>query len=316
MKHDKDKTKAELIAELENLRFQRAKSEEGKYQQIVEGLPQFIFELDRTGQLSYANEFALKSYGYSKQDLTQGITLSDIIHPDSYSRVMDNLFSIFTGTGIQGEEYLALRKDGSTFPIKVYSQRITKKNRVTGMRGVVIDMTDIKQVEKALLRSENYYRTLFENTGTATVIVTPDSIIKSCNSQYEKLSGYTAEEIEGKKSWSDFVDPSELERMRRYHDSRKLETGRAPDNYEFTFKARNGILKTVHVCVGVIAGTNDRVCSLIDISSHNEALTGTASKRRTIPAGSAGSQRWHMGLEPDHGHRLLLHTIQGNHRLQ
>ncbi|NDV19401.1 PAS domain S-box protein [Pseudodesulfovibrio sp. JC047] len=272
MKNDYDTPKEELIAELDRLRALLATSEDDKYRKIVEGLPQFIFELDTTGTLRYANEYALSSYGYSREDIKNGLHLSDIIHPDSYAHARESIQAILAGEPVMGREYSALRKDRTSFPVKVYSQPIIENGQQTGIRGIVVNISDIKQVEKALSKSKNYYRTLFENTGTAMTIVTADSVILTCNSQYERLSGYSCKEVEGKMYWWDFVPPEELDRMKAYHATRTLSTNGAPDNYEFTFLTRTGTHKRVHVFVGVIADTEDRVCSLIDVTERDQAL--------------------------------------------
>ncbi len=49
---------------------------------------------------------------------------------------------------------------------------------------------------KALRESEDKYRTIFETTGTATVIIEEDTTISLANKEFEKLSGYSKEEVE------------------------------------------------------------------------------------------------------------------------
>ena len=69
--------------------------------------------------------------------------------------------------------------------------------------------------DEPLRQSEEKYRTLFETTGTATIIIEDDTTISLANKEFENLSGYTKEEIEGKKSWTDFVaDKNTLLRMK------------------------------------------------------------------------------------------------------
>jgi PAS domain S-box-containing protein len=57
----------------------------------------------------------------------------------------------------------------------------------------------IVQSEKTL------YRTIFENTGTTTIIVEEDMTISMVNKECEKLLGYSREEIVGIKRWDDLI---------------------------------------------------------------------------------------------------------------
>ena len=97
---------------------------------------------------------------------------------------------------------------------------------------------------KALLESEGKYRTIFETTGTATVIIEEDTTISLANKEFEKLSCYSKEEVEGKKSWTDFVaHKDDLDRMMAYHTARRIDPNRAPRNYEYKFIDKHGTVK-------------------------------------------------------------------------
>ena len=75
-----------------------------------------------------------------------------------------------------------------------------------------------RHVEEVLRESEDKYRTVFETTGTATIIIEEDTTISLANKEFAKLSGYAKEDVEGKKSWTDFVaHKDDLERMKAYH---------------------------------------------------------------------------------------------------
>jgi PAS domain-containing protein len=50
-----------------------------------------------------------------------------------------------------------------------------------------------------LAESEERYRSVFENSGTAIGIYGDDSIISMCNTTFEKLTGFSKEEIIGLK---------------------------------------------------------------------------------------------------------------------
>jgi len=129
---------------------------------------------------------------------------------------------------------------------------------------------ELKKAEKALRISESQYRAVFENTGTATVIVEENMIISLANKMFENLSGFSKKEIEGKKNWNEFIAKEDLERMKAYHEKRRKKSDSVPKNYEFKFADRYGKIKNIFVTVDMIPGTNKSVASLLDITRRKE----------------------------------------------
>ena len=86
--------------------------------------------------------------------------------------------------------------------------------------GMFMDITSRKKTQNALIISENLYRTIFENTGAATLIFDQYGIIKMINSETELLSGYSRKEIEGHMNWTEFIHPDDLKLMLNYHEKR------------------------------------------------------------------------------------------------
>ena len=129
-----------------------------------------------------------------------------------------------------------------------------------------------KQAEDALHDSEDKYRTIFETTGTATIIIEEDTTISLANKNFSKLSGYTQEEVEGKKSWTDFIAHKEdLDQMQDYHNARRIDPDAAPRNYEFKFINKKGAVKDILTTVAVIPGTKKSVGSFLDITDRKQA---------------------------------------------
>lgn len=128
-----------------------------------------------------------------------------------------------------------------------------------------------KEAEKALKDSEIKYRTIFEYTGTAIAIVSKNTTLSLVNTEFEKLSGYSKEEIENKKSWTEFVVKDDLDRMMEYHNLRRIEPDKAPSNYEFGFIDRNKKIINAFLTVTIFPGTNNSLLSVIDITDRKKA---------------------------------------------
>jgi len=130
-----------------------------------------------------------------------------------------------------------------------------------------------KRAEKALRESESLCNTLFENMDGAMLIFDDDSTILRVNAEAEKLSGYSREELEGKKSWTDFAMGEVLEKMREYQRLRIVDPDVVPKNYETNLINREGVTKNIALTVALIPGTKKIVASLLDMTERRRLET-------------------------------------------
>ena len=147
------------------------------------------------------------------------------------------------------------------------------------------EMAERKEVEKELQKSEARYRSVFDSAGTATTLLEEDMTISVANTEFEKLSGYSREEIEGKKKWTEFVDTEDLKRMKEYHAIRRSKESEAPIEYEFRFIDRQGNVKNVFLKMGIIPGTKRSVASLMDVTARKQAegkLTASLKEKEIL----------------------------------
>lgn len=119
--------------------------------------------------------------------------------------------------------------------------------------------------EKELEKSEQKYRSIFENTGTAMVMIDKDKTISLANKKAEKLAGFYEESIEGRK-FSEFVVGEDRERMEKYHRERLKDSENAPTEYNFQLLTKKGDIKDIHLLVNRIPRTEKIVASLMDIT--------------------------------------------------
>ncbi|MGC9444561.1 MAG: PAS domain S-box protein [Candidatus Methanospirareceae archaeon] len=130
------------------------------------------------------------------------------------------------------------------------------------------DITEQKRAEQALACSEKMYRTLFESTGSALMVIEEDMTISQINDELVSLLGYQKEELEGKVKWPELVADADREQMMIYHRLRRTDhPASAPTSYEFQYIRKTGELRDGHLVVGMIPGTRRSVVALRDITA-------------------------------------------------
>ncbi|MGB9959758.1 MAG: PAS domain S-box protein [Candidatus Bathyarchaeales archaeon] len=187
--------------------------------------------------------------------------------------------------GKDGLQFLEeLRKNGNFIPFILFTGKGGEEVAIKGMNlsadGYISKNGDPETVYCELAygiveavsrrKAEGIFQTLFENTGTAMCILEEDKTISMVNKKFEELSGYSKEELKGKK-WTEFVANEYLERMERYHIERRKKGGQAPKQYAFDFVNKKGEIKNVLLNVELIPGTKKSLVSLIDITESKKA---------------------------------------------
>ena len=127
---------------------------EQKFRELVDLLPQTVCEIDLAGNFTFKNRHGFETYGYTQEDIDKGLNVLQLFIPEDRDRVNENIQRILSGGKLGGNEYTALRKDGSRFPVIIYCSPIIYKNKPIGLRGIVVDITERKRSEKSL----NEYR--------------------------------------------------------------------------------------------------------------------------------------------------------------
>ncbi|HEY3277542.1 MAG TPA: ATP-binding protein, partial [Syntrophorhabdaceae bacterium] len=134
------------------------------------------------------------------------------------------------------------------------------------------ELLDRLKAEKALVESEHQYRTIFETSGTANIMVEKDGIILMTNSTFEHLSGYSRGELEGRMTWMDFFRGEELEKMKSksVHARKREHSEFMPKGYEAHLIDREGLVHDVYVSAALIPGSTKAVGSFLDLTDQKK----------------------------------------------
>jgi len=218
----------------------------------------------RKGKFLYINARAAGYTDHTPEEL-MGKDPMSIVHPDDRETLKKNAREMLKGERTSFYEYRMVTKAGDIrWIIETVTPIVFEGEPAT--LGSSMDITDRKRIEEELRASEIRYRTIIENTGAAMLILEGDTTISMVNSGLEEMVGYSAAEIERKKSWTEFVAEKDLARMTEYNRIRKEDPNAAPPNYEFRLVGKDGRTADVFITVSTIPETGQSVVSLMDIT--------------------------------------------------
>ena len=164
---------------------------EGIYRSLFENTNDPILLLN-CGRFIDCNAAALRLLGYdSKQDLLERcpFEISPALQPDGRSSQEKAAGMIATAiaVGYHKFEWLHTRANGSQLPVEVTLTPVTIGGELI-LHTLWRDITERKQIENALLRSEAKFRTLFNSTSDAVMLLNEQGFI-DCNEATLKMFG-------------------------------------------------------------------------------------------------------------------------------
>jgi len=223
------------------------KKSEKKFRELSDLLPQVIYELDSDGYVTYVNKTGRETFGLDNS--VAQFHSSEFFIPEDRIRMQKNI-----RIAIEGEktslfnEYTAIRKDGTTFPVMIYAAPMFEKGLNIGLRGLIVDISERKAMEEALRKSEEHYRQVIQSLQEGLFVLQDEKFI-FVNDAIVDILGYTVEEMTGKHFTA--VIPPELrdEAVRR---NLRRRTGHA-DSWSYEFQLLHKDQKTR---IPVILSTN------------------------------------------------------------
>jgi len=182
-----------------------------QFKEFAQLLPETVFEMDTDGNFLFLNESSFEVFGYSKGDR---INAFDMFVPEELPRIKENMKRTLSGEKIKGNAYLAKRKDGSTFPVLIYSDIIYQGGKPIGFRGFVVDISHIRMAEKALLESEEKYRSLTNRLPVGIYRTNREGKLLYANPAFIHMLGYDSPEEAFAHPVQDFYsEPDEREKL-------------------------------------------------------------------------------------------------------
>jgi PAS domain S-box-containing protein len=192
---------------------------EEKYRAIVENSPNLI-GIFQDGVLKYVNNAAALKLGWTVEEaMTSSFDpIGKIVSQKSRTLLKENIGKRLRGEDVTPYEIGLTRKDGSELPVLVRAAKIIYKQK-PAIEFVFHDITERKQIEDALRKSEERFREAMEatNDGMWDWNVETDEIY--FNPAYNRMLGYEPDYLsEDVQSWKERIHPDDRDRVVRVNE--------------------------------------------------------------------------------------------------
>jgi len=127
--------------------LEEIKEKEKRFRELADLLPQTVFETDLEGNVVFANQRGFELTGYSEEDIKDGLNAFSLFDGKDRDRALERFMLTIQGKDVHGAEYTVIRKNGTRFPVAIYSNPVFRNDEITGIRGILVDITDQKRVE-------------------------------------------------------------------------------------------------------------------------------------------------------------------------
>ena len=151
---------------------------EGRYRELANFLPEIVFESDSSGKIIFFNQKAFEITGYTREELEKGLNVLQFIVPEDRGRAKENIKKTMTGENHGANEYSLLRKNGATFSSIVRTAPLISENKVKSFRGLVMDITERKQMVNQLAEYSEHLEQIIE-TRTKELKETQQQLVKT-----------------------------------------------------------------------------------------------------------------------------------------
>ena len=186
------------------------------YQTLLDTVPYGIQEIDTSGTILFVNKAYSRIYGCEEGEVIGTSMLNKLLH-DSEREKLRNYLKILLKDQPTPTPYFEKNrtKEGRIIDVQIdWNYKRDKKGHIVGFISVVTDITERKQAEETLKRSEEKYHNLIEHANDAIISISRTGKIIGINKKAEEMFGYSREEMIGKPSYQ-FVAQQHRQRQKK-----------------------------------------------------------------------------------------------------
>lgn len=176
----------------------RAEKNELKLRTIIENTKDIIYRISPNGIITYLSQAWSKHLGWSVQE-TIGKSFRPYVHAEDLEKLdvfFDKVAKSKTHQEIQG--YRLQTQTGEWRYFETSASPIVTQRKITGFAGIARDITQTMQIQEALYREKEHFRTTLLSVGDGVIVTDTKGIITEINHVASKLLQLNLENSVGK----------------------------------------------------------------------------------------------------------------------
>lgn len=183
----------------ENKKLQKGlENSEARYRDLFDNAEDPMYTIDNQGFIRTINKSGIKILGSDKEEII-GSHISKWLTPESLKSSMDTLQKQMSGESKEETVLIEVVTKDGTHKWGESKTRILKDgDTITGVHGIVRDITEKIKLEQELKESEAKYRDLFDNAQDAMYVLNKEAIVLKMNRIGLEILECTIDEVIGK----------------------------------------------------------------------------------------------------------------------
>jgi PAS domain S-box-containing protein len=183
---------------------QSLRESEEKFRGVAEQSPNMIF-INSRGRVAYANQKSVDVMGYSREELyAPDFGFANLVAPESQEKIRAANARDLRGEEVESCECVLVAMDGRRIDA-ILTTRLVEYDGATAILGIVTDITERKQADRALREEKERSQTYLALAGVILVALDADGRITLLNRRGCQVLAVTESEALGRNWFDHFV---------------------------------------------------------------------------------------------------------------
>jgi len=183
---------------------------EQRYRTLIENLNDVIYTVDNNGYFTYVNPSFEKVFKYVPDEII-GKHMATIVCPEDLPIIKEKIEAA-THDVTESFEFNAYDRYEEIHHVRASARPFMKGGELSGVTGVITDLTQNIEMQHLLLDSEEKYRYLIENINDVIYTLDLNGNITFVNAVAESLFGYHPDDVINRR-FMDFIHPDDIPRL-------------------------------------------------------------------------------------------------------